>query len=205
MKAFSVSPLVAPPRRFARAPIDRLALSDGRSVVVRPMRASDAGTEQAFVQGLSQASRRARFQIGLRELPPEMLRALTDVDQRCHVAFAAEAPGEDDEERRIVADARYIRTGEPGVAEVAVTVHDAWQGVGLGRELLQRLLRHAGRRRVTRLYGDVLHDNAPMLAMARAMGARLSAVPGDATLARAVFELARSSHGSKVAQSVLEH
>jgi RimJ/RimL family protein N-acetyltransferase len=204
MEALSVSPRLAPPRRYARARSDRLALADGRSVVVRPMRATDAEAEQRFVQGLSQASRRARFHIGLRELPPDMLRALTDVDQRCHVAFVAEAPGDDDEPA-IVADARYVRTGEPGVAEFAVTVHDAWQGVGLGRELLQRLLRHAGRRRVTRLYGDVLHDNATMLAMARAMGARLSAVPGDATLVRAVFDLARSSQGSEVAQPILEH
>jgi RimJ/RimL family protein N-acetyltransferase len=178
----------APARHLAGARVGRLDLADGRSVIVRPMRATDDGAAQSFVQGLTAASRRARFHIGLRELPPAMLRALTDVDQRCHVAIVAETHRDDDDEPGIVADARYVRTGEPGEAEFALTVDDAWQGVGLGRALLQRLLRHAGRHGLTRLFGDVLHDNLTMLALARAMGARRTAVPDNAALVRVVFE-----------------
>lgn len=182
----AVSPALAAARYFPSALVDRFDLADGRSIVVRPVLALDARAEQAFVQGLSPASRRARFHIGLRELPAGMLRALTDVDQRCHVAIVAESL-RDDDEANIVADARYVLTGDLGEAEFAITVDDAWQGLGLGRALLQRLLRHAGRRGLTRVYGDVLHDNLPMLAMARAMGARVQAAPDNAALLRVVF------------------
>jgi RimJ/RimL family protein N-acetyltransferase len=186
MDSVLASPGLAPARHFPSALVDRLTLADGRAVVVRPVLARDAHAEQAFVQRLSPASRRARFHVGLRELPPGMLRALTDVDQRCHVAIVAEAL-RDDDEANIVADARYVRTVEPGEAEFAITVDDVWQGVGLGHALLQRLLRHAHRRGLTRIYGDVLHDNLPMLAMARAMGAQLEVSPDGAGLVRAVF------------------
>ena len=102
--------------------------------------------------------------------------------------MVAEAQDED-AVARIVADARYVRGIRPGEAEFAIAVADAWQGAGLGRALVQRLLRHAGRRGITRLVGDVVHANLPMISLVRSRGGRFVAVPGDATLMRAVFDL----------------
>ena len=180
------------PWRFPSVLIDRLSLIDGRSVVVRPVLAFDAAAEQDFVRALSAASRLRRFHFGLRELPPSLLRAMTEVDHERHVAIVAEAFDADDEPT-IVADARYVRGPTEDLtadeAEFAVAVADAWQGVGLGRALMRHLGRHATRQGIRRLVGDVLPDNGAMFALADALGGRLVASPNGPGVTRARFEL----------------
>lgn len=180
------------PWRYPSALIDRLTLVDGRSVVVRPVLAFDAAAEQDFVRALSAASRLRRFHFGLRELPPSMLRGMTEVDHDRHVAIVAEAFDADDEPS-IVADARYVRGPSDDLgaeeAEFAVAVADAWQGVGLGRALMRQLGRHAARHGVARLVGDVLPGNGAMFALADALGGRLEASPNGPGVSRARFNL----------------
>jgi acetyltransferase len=163
---------------------DRIALADGRNVTLRPITADDADAEQRFVRGLSLQSRQMRFHIALHELTPQTLRALTHVDHRCHVAMLAH----DADEEVVVADARYVR--DPGLrtAEFAIAIADAWQGAGLGRALLQRLMAHAASRGVRRLHGEVLHVNVAMMALVRSLGGRFVAVPGNATVVMALLE-----------------
>jgi acetyltransferase len=187
----AVSPAVAPPLYYPSALVDRIVLADGRSLVVRPVGAHDAEAEQAFVRALSPDSRRRRFHVGLAELPTWLLRAMTEVDQLGHVAVVAESLDEDDRPT-IVADARYVFGERPGEAEFALAVADEWQGLGVGRDLLRRLLRYAARRGIAELYGDVLHGNLPMLGLVRSLGGHFEPSPGDATLRRARFMLQRS-------------
>lgn len=188
----SALPSTAPTRRlrFPSALIDRIRLDDGREVVVRPVLDTDATAEQAFIRGLSADSRRMRFHLPIRELPPSLLRQLTDVDHVEHVAIVAEVPSPDDDST-IVADARYVRDG--GETHLAITVDDAWQGVGLGRALLQRLLRYAARHGVSRLVADVLAGNRAMTRLATSLGARLRPSPHGAGVTRAHFELENHS------------
>ncbi len=194
MNAAAATVLRAP--RFPSALIDRLHLSDGREVVVRPVLALDAAAEQDFVRALSPATRLRRFHFGLRELPPSLLRAMTEVDHDEHVAIVAEAFDEDDS-AHIVADARYVRAPRSPLdwpcdeAEFAIAVADEWQGVGLGRELMQRLARHATHRGVRRLVGDVLPDNRAMFAVTAALGGERVASPNGPGVTRVKFDLAR--------------
>jgi GNAT superfamily N-acetyltransferase len=180
------------PWRFPSVLIARLTLVDGRSVTVRPVLAFDADAEQDFVRALSAASRLRRFHFGLRELPPSLLRSMTEVDHERHVAIVAEA-FDADGEPSIVADARYVRGPTEDLtadeAEFAVAVADAWQGVGLGRALMRHLGRHATRQGIRRLVGDVLPDNGAMFALADALGGRLVASPNGPGVTRARFEL----------------
>ena len=124
----------APPWHYPSALVDRLTLADGRVVVMRPVQAFDALAEQDFIRALSPASRLKRFHFGLKELPPALLRAMTEVDHRQHVAVIAERlDSDDDGVTMVVADARYVIDADPHEAEFALAVADAWQGVGLGR------------------------------------------------------------------------
>lgn len=178
--------------RFPSREIDRFALADGRVVTVRPVLPQDADAEQDFVRSLSAASRHGRFQMGVNTLPPKMLRSMTQVDYETEFALVAEAadPASDDDEPRLIADARYVfvHADESGAtAEFAIVVADAWQGVGLARELMRRLMAVARRHGVRRLYGDVLADNAAMLRLMRRLGARVTLHPDEADLLRASF------------------
>jgi RimJ/RimL family protein N-acetyltransferase len=166
------APLAA---RYPTGLIQPVWLADGRRVLVRPVLPQDRDAEQAFVAGLSPASRFRRFHVGLRTLPPALLQKLTEIDHRSHVALVAQ-PGSDDDgdvEPPIVADARYVRALDDDVAEFAVAVADGWQRQGLGQQMLERLARHAARHGVRRLVGDVLVDNAPMIALVARLNGEL--------------------------------
>ncbi len=175
--------LGAAPWRYPSVLIDRLRLADGRQVVVRPVLAFDAAAEQDFVRALSAGSRLRRFHVGLRELPLSLVRALTDVDQDAHGAVVAEARGDDDE-ATIVADARYVRGPMPDIAadeaEFAIAVADDWQGLGLGRMLMQHLAHHAARHGITHLVGDVLPGNGAMFSISEHLGGTRIASPQGA-------------------------
>jgi GNAT superfamily N-acetyltransferase len=176
----------APALVAAQAP-ERWTLAGGREVSLRPVAATDAAAEQAFFSALSLDSRHKRFHVGLRELSPALLKLLTEVDQRQHVAWVIEAqePG-----HPVIADARYVHDEDrPERAEFALAVADDWQGRGLGRRLIAHLAAHARRHGVQHLHGDILADNRRMLALMREFGARLMAHPDGAQLVRAVLSL----------------
>jgi L-amino acid N-acyltransferase YncA len=69
--------------------------------------------------------------------------------------------------------ARFVRDPErPDAAEFAITVVDDWQGVGLGKLLLQTLLVSAAEYGVEHLVAHVLEENTPALRLFRQVGAR---------------------------------
>src|SRR4051794_22675856 len=87
-----------------------------------------------------------RFHSPLRGLPPATVRHLVEVDHDLREALVVEAGDE------VVGVARYDRSlADPASAEFAVVVEDAWQGMGLGRQLVAELTELAGRRGVRRL------------------------------------------------------
>lgn len=187
----------AAPRRtrYPSVLIDRITLADGRSVIVRPVVAIDAPAEQDFVRALSIESRHKRFHVGLQELPATLLRQMTDVDHVAHVAIVAESLADGDGEATIVADARYVH--EDDETHLAIAVADAWQGVGLGREMIQRLLRYAARHGVGHLVADMLAGNAAMARLAVSCGGRLAASPRGPSLKRAHFEITTGQRGPR--------
>lgn len=165
---------------------DHITMADGRTIVVRPVDPRDAAAEQAFVAGLSPSSRFRRFHFALNELPRAMLQAFIHADQVAHVALVAEDEAAD---HRIVGDVRYVLDRDSRTAEFALAVSDAWQGLGLGRRLMMKLLSRARNSGVRRLTGEVLVDNTPMLKLMRRHQARLTPNPEDESLVQASFSL----------------
>ena len=69
--------------------VKTIQLSDGTPVTMRPIRVADAGIEQEFVRSLSNESHCCRFVDMLRELSPQMLKQLTDIDYHNQMALIA--------------------------------------------------------------------------------------------------------------------
>jgi acetate---CoA ligase (ADP-forming) len=145
-----------------------VALRDGTSLLLRALRPSDKTLLLALFGRLSNQSIRYRAFGAKSTLSDGELTALTDVDNRAHVALAAvvRTPSEE----RIVGVGRYIRVNAGGelnasskVAEVAFTVEDAYQGRGIGTILLEHLAEVARTAGVERLEADVLVDNHRMM------------------------------------------
>ena len=148
-----------------------LQLTDGSEVVVRPIGPDDASLLQAFVRRLSLRSRRFRFFAALAELSAAQLDHFVNVDPARGLALIALSRRQDD--TAIVAEARYALAREDDNAEFAIAVADDFQGRGLGRHLVKRLLATAWRRGVRRLFGEIMCDNRAMLAFATQLGFRL--------------------------------
>jgi acetyltransferase len=164
---------------------------DGESVLVRPVRAQDGPLIDAFVKDLSPISRLRRFHAGIKELSPAWLDRMTHPDMRFELALIAVLNRAGRE--TCIGEARYAVGGEtPGEREFALVVADAWQRVGIGACLLRILTCHAERCGVARLYGDVLRDNVPMLALARRHGYEVRRHPTEARLLRVVKALVGS-------------
>jgi RimJ/RimL family protein N-acetyltransferase len=144
----------------------RAVLRDGSAVVIRPVRSSDAPLLADGFAGLSAESRRMRFLRPKYELSPAELRYFTRIDHHDHEALGAL----DDRTGRGVGVARYVRhANDPQAAEIAVTVVDAWQGRGLGTELLTQLADRARAEGIQRFTALVAADNAAVSGMLRSM------------------------------------
>jgi acetyltransferase len=66
--------------------------------------------------------------------------------------------------------ARLIRDSDGDEAEFAIIIADEVKNSGLGRFLMERLFEWAKDHRVRKVVGQVLSDNAPMLAFVRRLG-----------------------------------
>jgi acetyltransferase len=100
----------------------------------------------------------------LPQLPPRMLARFTQLDYDRELALVCLAGDE------FVAVGRYAPNPDGRTAEFALAVADAWQGKGLGRELLRRLCAAAKAAGYEALYGHVLHANRDMLDLAARLG-----------------------------------
>jgi RimJ/RimL family protein N-acetyltransferase len=156
-------------------------LRDGRTVLLREIRARDEDELRDAFHRLSADSRYARFMIPLRELPPAVLAAATRPDPRHDLALVA-VRGEGGPHQDIVAGARYV--GAPGsdTCEFAVTVVDDWHGLGLAQRLLEILIARATARGLRRMEGYVLAANTPMRRLAGRLGFVDRQCKDDATL-----------------------
>jgi acetyltransferase len=164
-----------------------VTLRDGARLHVRPIRPEDAEIERAFVAGLSEQTRYLRFFYQLNELTPSMLARFTQVDYDREMALVA--VDETEGAPSIVGVARYIMSPGRESAEFAVVVADAWQGRGVARALMSRLVSCATARGLRRLEGLVLRTNGNMLQFTEAFGFTTRDNPDDPDQVRVVLEL----------------
>jgi RimJ/RimL family protein N-acetyltransferase len=167
---------------FAGGGVKHLRLPDGASVEVRQLERKDRRGLAAAAERLSSETMYLRFASPKTRMTERELDLLTDIDHHSREALIAVDPGT----RRGVAVARYMQLAhEPGVADVAVTVDDAWQERGLGGALLALLIQRAAAEGLLSLRGTALAENARSVAMLRRAGFR----PRSSTGSLKEFEL----------------
>ena len=135
-------------------------LRDGRRVEIRALKPDDKADMLDAVSHIGAQSMRRRFFGAKRSFSEAEQAFYLNVDFVNHVALIAVA----DEGGRstIVGGGRYVVV-QPGSAEVAFAVVDAFQGQGIGSTLLRHLIVIARDAGLKELIAEVLPENAAML------------------------------------------
>ena len=151
---------------------DSFVLADNRRIRVRALRPFEHQPVQELFDHLSPRSRYLRFLSPLRELPDALLRRLTSVDYRRHLALLAEYTSGGGSET--------VGLGSFGVvdearAEVGLVVRDEWQRLRIGTELAVRVLQAAESRGVHRFIAHIAIGNDASRKLIRNVGEIVSA------------------------------
>jgi acetyltransferase len=164
---------------------------DGREVTFRPIRPEDEAMMVLFHQTLSSDTvyfRYFRIQPLDQRIQHERLTELCFIDFDRGVALVALDREPDTGEPRILAVGRIVKIHGTDDADFAIMVSDLVQHVGLGTELLRRLIQIARTERIKRLLGTILPDNRAMLRLCSKLGFVLRKPVGEDVIAEMVLQ-----------------
>lgn len=135
-------------------------LVDGRRVHLRPIVPEDEAELATAISRADPDTLRRRFLGGAPPRSTQALRRLVTVDYERRFALAAF-----DDHGTGIGIARYEGERTWPAVEVAVAVDPAWRGVGLGRELVTRVVQRAAEQGADRLTADFYDDNLQVLGL----------------------------------------
>jgi acetyltransferase len=158
-------------------------LADGRTVLIRPIRADDETEEQRFFAGLSDEAKSMRFMKFVGALNERLIHSFSHVDYEARMAFVCEHKG------RIVGEARYSALPYERSCDFGIVIADDWHRSGIAGLLMDALIRHARAQGFDTMEGMVLRLNHPMLKFVRALGFELLPLPLDPTLVQVLKSL----------------
>jgi len=139
-------------------------LSDNAVVTIRPINPTDEPLIQQFFYSHSDETVYRRYFRSVRAMPHATAQTLVNVDYHNRMAFVATL-GEIGFER-IVGVGRYATDdNHPDMVEVAYTIHEDCQRVGLGSILQDRLEDYAEQKGFRGASAYIIQDNHPMLKM----------------------------------------
>jgi GNAT superfamily N-acetyltransferase len=147
-------------------------LAAPRTYRIRAIGPDDREGLLRFYASLSPESRQARFHGASPLVGGSTATYFCGSDHAHREGLVAEAF--DDEGQIAIIGHVCLEPLEPGVAEMAIAVTDAWQRQGVGRALLAAAAEWARAHGIGTLSASMLWGNAPVLALVRSMGCPVS-------------------------------
>ncbi len=166
-------------------------MKDSNAVTIRPIRPEDEPAMVRFHETLSERSVYLRY-FHLMNLEQrtqhERLTRICFIDYDREMALVAERRNPETGESEILGVGRMMKIHGTTEAEVAVLISDKWQGRGLGKELLARLLIVGADEKLSKLTADILPDNREVMRICEKLGFTLKHSLDDEVV-RAEFAL----------------
>jgi acetyltransferase len=166
-------------------------MKDGNQVSIRPIRPEDEPLMVKFHETLSDRSVYLRYFCSLslsRRVEHERLLRICFGGYDREMVMVAGRTDPSTGEHRIVAVGRMNKLHSGNEAEVAILVSDQYQKLGLGSELLRRVIQIARDEKLTRMSAEMLTDNIAMQIITKRLGFRVHAVE-DPTSVRSFLDL----------------
>lgn len=157
-------------------------LDTGVRVKIRPIRPDDEPLVARFHATISERSVYMRYfhLVALeRRTEHARLERLCSIDPDREIALVAEHQSPRTGAREILAIGRLVMSPHAQDAEFAVLISDAYQGHGLGTELIRRLVEIGRAAGLARITGEILPENGQMLSICRLLGFDLRYCPQD--------------------------
>jgi acetyltransferase len=110
-------------------------------------------------------------------VPHSELARYSQIDYDREMTFIALAPADRAGAQPMVAEVRAVCDPDNTNAEFALQVASAWQGKGLGRLLLDKMVAYLRERGTAEIVGQCLPENAAMAALAREAGFEVTPAP----------------------------
>ncbi len=148
-------------------------LKNKAPIVIRPIRPEDEPLMVSFHETLSEESVYHRYFSALKlsqRVAHERLTRICFNDYDREIALVAEFKEMRDGEKKILGVGRLSKLHGVDEAEFAVLVSDHWQGLGLGTELLKRLIQVGREEKLDRLAGHILPENHVMQHICKEVG-----------------------------------
>lgn len=143
-------------------------LRDGRTTMIRPIKVTDEVALQQFFYSHSDETIFNRYFRPVRALPHVTAQGLVNLDYHEEMALVATTGAIGRE--TIIGIARYSLEKETDLAEVAFTVHDDYQGQGLGTILQDHLVAYARAKGFRGLWAVSFGSNKAMLSVFGKLG-----------------------------------
>jgi len=166
-------------------------MKDGNQVTIRPIRPEDEPLMVKFHETLSDRSVYMRYFYSLslnRRVEHERLLRICFGDYDREMVLVAERMDPGTEKRSIIAVGRMNKLHARNEAEVAVLVSDRYHNLGLGNELLRRVIEFARDEKLRRVSAEMLTDNTAMQAIVKRLGFKVRS-SDDRTSVRAFLDL----------------
>jgi acetyltransferase len=156
-------------RPYPRELEECITLKNGMRITLRPIRPEDEPAHWDFLSKLSIEDIRYRFFGHIRELPRSEMIRLTQIDYDREMAFIAsrESDGDAPETLGVV---RGMTKPDNSAMEFAIIIRSDIKRQGLGRILLDKLVRYATSRGTKAIIGEALLENKGMAGLAAALG-----------------------------------
>jgi acetyltransferase len=148
----------------------------GLELTIRPIRPEDEPLMIQFHRTLSEHSVYLRYMHLLslsQRVAHERLARQVFNDYDREMALVAERVVPETGQREIIAVGRLSKLRRTNDAEFAILISDAYQGHGLGTELLRRLVQIGRDEKLARVIGYIASENTPMLRISQRLGFRL--------------------------------
>lgn len=148
-----------------------------RLVTIRPIKHGDVKLEEAFISTLSAEARRNRFLGGISSLSADDLLELCNVDYHNSMAFIATIQGSD--ALHEVGVARYSKTDNTDIHEMAIVVANDFHGSSLAASLMDSLIEYARQHEVSVIKAIERYNNQDMKKLAQELGMTPTPDPDD--------------------------
>ncbi len=158
-----------------------------RSLLVRPIRPEDESLHLDLLGKMTPQDIRMRIFYSKRSITHSEMARLTQIDYEREMAFIAIAKNEAGEPESL-GIVRVVADPDRAQAEFAMLVRSDLKGLGLGRVLLEKMIRYCRESGIGAIFGDVLAENSRMLALTDDLGF-VQSDSGDSGQVRVRLEL----------------